>query len=94
VRDGRLTEADADLVQTPEIRVRQIGIALPDVIDRLIHPVSLIILCGLEHTAAVHVTEQFVTGTIKKLLVRQITLHSTSCVSAPSARRNKFVPSA
>ncbi len=72
----RLAETGADLMQSAQIRIRQIGIALPDVVDRFIHPVTLIFRLSLQNTAAVHVTEQLITGSIKKLLVRQIILQS------------------
>jgi hypothetical protein len=64
VCDGGLAKTNADLVEITEIDIGQIGITLPDVIDRLIHPVALIFFCGLEDTATVNVTEQLVTGSI------------------------------
>jgi len=80
VLDGRLAEADADLVKVTKITVRQIGITLADVFDRLVHPVTLVIDLGVKNAATVDVTEQFVAGSIEKLLSRhcagQTTLHS------------------
>ena len=50
----------------------QIGITLTDVFDRLVHPVDLILFFGVEHTAPVDVTEQFVTSSIEELLFRHL----------------------
>ena len=72
--DGRLAKTDPDLVETTEIGIRQIGITLPDIIDRLVHPLPLIILGSLEDATPVNVTEQLVTGPIQELLVGQIAL--------------------
>ncbi len=79
MRDCRLAKTDADLVKALEIRIRQIGISLTDVIDRLIHPVALIFSRSLKDTASVHVTEQLIAGSIKKFLFGQIILHLRSC---------------
>jgi len=74
MRDGGLTKPDSDLVKTLEIHIRQIGVTLTDVVDRFIHPVALIFLSGLEDVAAVHVTEQLVTGSVKEFFFRQMGL--------------------
>jgi len=75
--DGGLAETDADRVETAQIRITQIGEPLPDVVDRLVHPVLLIFLFRLENSAAVNVTEQLVTRSVEQLLVRQITLRES-----------------
>jgi hypothetical protein len=64
VRDGRLAKTDSDLVKALEIAVRQVGIPLPDIVDRLVHPLTLIIFGGCEDSAAIDVTEQLVTRPI------------------------------
>lgn len=74
MRDGRLAKTDADLVKTLEIRIRQIGIPLTDIVDRFIQPVALIFLCGLEDTAAVDVTEQLVTRSVEEFFFGQTAL--------------------
>lgn len=76
VRDGRLAKTDADLVKALQVQIRQIGKTLPDVVNRFIDPVALIFLRGLKDPAAVDMTEQFVTGSIKEFLFGQITLRS------------------
>jgi hypothetical protein len=55
---------------------------------------TLIFFCGLEDAATVNVTEQLVTGSIEKLVVRQFALPSDVVVSAPSARSGKVLTSA
>ncbi|MDE3004978.1 MAG: hypothetical protein OXU39_02670 [Gemmatimonadota bacterium] len=65
VPDRRLAETDADIMETPEVTIRQIGIALPDVVDRLVHPVLLIFLSSLQDAAAMYMTEQLVTCTLQ-----------------------------
>jgi hypothetical protein len=57
--------------QSLEIAVREIGIALPDVVDRLVHPLPLIVLGGLDHAAAVDVAEQLVACAVQELLFGQ-----------------------
>lgn len=74
--DGRPAEPDADLVETAQIRVRQIGIPLPDVVDRLIHPMALVFLRGLQNTAAVDVAEELVPRPIQEFFVRQTILQT------------------
>jgi hypothetical protein len=71
VRDRGLAEADADRVQSPQIAIAQVGIALPDVLDGLVHPLPLVLLGGLEHAAAVDVAEQLVACAVQKLLFGQ-----------------------
>lgn len=75
--DGRLAKTNADLVKIFQIRIAQIGITLPNVVDGLVHPVLLIFDFRPKNSTAMHMTEQLVTGSIKQLLVGQITLHSS-----------------
>ena len=65
VPDRRLAKTDADVMETPEVTIRQIGIAFPDVVDRLVHPVLLIFLSSLQDAATMHVAEQLVTCTLQ-----------------------------
>lgn len=63
--DGRLAESNTNLVKSTQVGVGQVGVTFPDVIDRLVHPVPLIFFFGLEDTAAMYVTEQFITRSIE-----------------------------
>jgi len=53
VRDGRAAEPNTDLMKTLEIAIGQIGEALADVINGLIHPMRLVVQCGLQDTTAI-----------------------------------------
>jgi hypothetical protein len=61
VCDGRLAETDANLVKTLEVAIREIWIPLADIVDRLVHPLTLIFFSSCEDPAAIDVTEQLVT---------------------------------
>ncbi len=60
VGDRRLAKTTSDLVQTTQIDIRQIGVALPDVVDRLVHPVPLIFFSSLQDPATVHMAEKLI----------------------------------
>jgi hypothetical protein len=75
--DGRLAETNTDRVKALQIGIAQIGKTLTDVVDSFVHPVLLIIFFRLQNATAVNVTEQLVTSSVHKLIVRQIVLHST-----------------
>jgi hypothetical protein len=66
--DGGLAEPDANVVKTLQVLIREIGIPLTDIVDRLVHPLTLITFGSREHSAAVDVTEQLVTCAIEKFL--------------------------
>jgi hypothetical protein len=65
--DSGLTELNSDIVEALEVAVRKIGITLADIVDRLVHPYTLVIFSRREDSAAINVTEQLVTCAIKKL---------------------------
>jgi hypothetical protein len=52
-------------MKAPELQVRQIGVTLTQVFDRLVHPLELIFLTSLQNTAAVDVAEQLVPRAIQ-----------------------------
>ena len=75
--DSRPEKTNPDLVKVFQIGIGQVGITLTDVVDGLVHPVLLIFDFRLKNSTAVNVTEQLVTGSIKQLLVGQITLRAS-----------------
>ncbi len=81
VCDRRLAKPDSNRVQALQVGIRQIGITLPDVVNRLIHPVALVVFSSLEHSAAVYMAEQLVTRSIQKLLVGQVVLLRVSMLA-------------
>jgi hypothetical protein len=71
MRDGRLAESQADLVELRQIRVGQIRKALAEVLDGLVHPVALIVFGGLQDAATIDVTEELVSSPVHELLFTQ-----------------------
>src|SRR5206468_3439854 len=65
---GGPAEAGSDPMQLTQVRVREVGVPLADVFDRLVHPLLLILGVGVEDPAAVDVAEELVTGSILQLL--------------------------
>lgn len=57
-----------------QIRIRQIGIPLPDIIYCLIQPMALILLGGLKDTATMHVTEQLIASSVEEFIFGQVAL--------------------
>ena len=72
--NGGLAETDSDLMEVPEIRIRQIGVPFPDVVYGLVHPVALVFFGGLQDAAPVDVAEELVPRPIQELFVRQVIL--------------------
>jgi len=58
--DGRLAKTDADSKEFVQFGVREVRVTLPNVFDRFVHPLPLILSVGLEDTAAVDVAEEFI----------------------------------
>src|SRR5690606_21893595 len=72
VLDGGTAEPVSDLVELAQVGVREVGVALAEVLDRLLHPVALILLRRLENATTVDVAEQLVSRSIQKLLFGQV----------------------
>src|SRR5690606_5456097 len=72
VLDGGTAEPVSDLVELAQVRVREVGVTLAEVLDRLLHPVALILLRRLENATTVDVAEQLVSRSIQKLLFGQV----------------------
>src|SRR4051812_42580587 len=68
--DGGPAEASPDPVQLTQVRVREVGVPLADILDRLVHPLLLIFSTRLENSAAIDVAEQLVAGSILQLILR------------------------
>jgi len=62
--DRRLAEPHPDLPETLQVHVVQVGLPLTYIVDRLVHPLTLIVLRSLEDAAPVDVAEQFIARTI------------------------------
>jgi hypothetical protein len=74
MRDGRAAEPNTDLMKTLEIAIGQIGEALADVIDGLIHPMRLVVQCSLQDTTAIDMAKQLITCSVQEFLFTQVSL--------------------
>jgi hypothetical protein len=56
-------------MELTKVGIHQIRIALTDIVDRLVHPRSPVIICGTQHSTSIDVTEQLVPSLREKLLL-------------------------
>ncbi len=73
VGDHGLTEAEAEITELRGLFRGELRVAFREVLERVIHPLALLFLGGLEHAAAVDVAEELVASAIEKRRSRCVT---------------------